>query len=307
VKTIFYEMQPLEETAPTEVYRAPALDVRAGYSGDIVGYDVSTQEPGEAEKTQSTSFPVHHVHALFDIYLSSDKDAALKPYIRAGADIGFALGSPIDSLMMVDGIAGFGLLLDRLEKARLDAHLDYHFRYGLWSDSIVKRPFTMGVIAPIGIGAAVQGHFDAFQATFDLDLSSGSGQRNYDAGGGSDISMTWVETMVFAGVDMVDVFGYNPDLDVAIGLLGGLLWYSEEQTPDQGAAESFATVDGRMGASARVRYVTSGAPRTAFMLDIDALFLGGLVPEFPGIVENKTDLSSRLGNVQIKGAVELRF
>ena len=309
VKTIFYEMQPLDTTPPDFVYEAPALDATVGYTGEIVGYDVTTQAAGEKEKVQSTAFPLHHVIAFFDIYLTNNKDATLKPYIRTGADIAFAKGSPIDSLMDIDAQLGFGILMDRMEKAALDVHIDYHFRYGFWTDSIVKPPFEMAVISPLGLGVSGRGNYDAFQVELDLGFSTGSGQRNITsaAGGGSDITMTWFELMAFTGLDLVDVFNYNPDLDVALGLTGGMLWYGEDQTPDGKPAESFSSVDGRLGAGLRVRYVTKGSPRTAFMLDVDALFLGGLLPDFPGIVQDKVDVKSHLGNITIQGAVELRF
>lgn len=309
VKTLFYEMQKLDDTPPQFVYTAPLLDVRAAYHGDIVGYDLVTKEASGKETAQSTSFPLHHVQALFDIYLTKDKEASIKPYIRAGADIGFALGSPIDSLLMVDGIVGFGLLLDRWDRAALDANLSYHFLYGFWSDSVVKRPFDMGIIYPVGLGLRTSGHYDAFQAELALGFANGSGQRNYSdtAGGGSDIAITWFDLKVFAGADFVDMFGYDRDLDVAVGLVGGMMWYGEEQTPDKGDATSFSTVDGKVGAGLRLRYVTKTNPRTAFMLDLDALFLGGLVPEFPGIIEDKVDVTSRLGNIDLRAGIELRF
>lgn len=310
IKTLFYEMQKIEETAPEFVYTAPLIDIRAAYGGQFVGYDLVTEDPaGGKDKAQSTSFPLHHVVALFDIYLTKDKDAAIKPYIRAGADIAFALGSPIDSLLNIDAIAGFGLLLDRWDRARLDANLTYHFRYGFWSDGVVKRPFDMGVIYPVGIGLQTTGHYDAFQAELKLGFATGSGQRNYSdtLGGGADISITWVEVMAFAGADFVDMFDYNPDLDVALGLVGGMMWYGEDQTPDKGDATSFSTIDGRVGAGLRIKYVTKTNPRTAFMLDMDAMFLGGLIPEFPGIIESKVSVSPRLGNIDLRAGIELRF
>ena len=309
IKTLFYEMQKIDDTPPDFVYEAPLLDVRAAYGGDIVGYDLVTQDKGGKEVAQSTSFPLHHIQALFDIYLTKDQNAAIKPYIRAGADIGFALGSPIDSLLMIDGVVGFGLLMDRWDRASLDANLSYHFNYGFWSDSVVKRPFDMGVIYPVGLGLRTTGHYDAFQGEMQLGFSNGSGQRNYSdkAGGGSDISVTWVELKAFAGADFVDMFGYNRDLDVAVGLIGGMMWYGEDQTPDSGDATSFSTIDGRVGAGLRFRYVTKTNPRTAFMIDLDALFLGGLIPEFPGIIENKVSVSPRLGNVDLQAGIELRF
>ncbi|GMV43165.1 MAG: hypothetical protein AMXMBFR64_48810 [Myxococcales bacterium] len=310
IKTLFYELQKVEETPPEFVYTAPLIDVRAGYGGDFVGYDLVTKDAaGGKDKVQSTSFPLHHVLAMFDIYLTSNKDAAIKPYIRVGADIAFALGSPIDSLLDIDAVAGFGLLMDRWDRARLDANLSYHFMYGFWSDSLVKRPFDMGIIYPVGIGLQTAGHYDAFQAELSLGFATGGGQRNYSdaAGGGSDISTTWFELMVFAGADFVDMFDYNPDLDVAVGLVGGMMWYGEDQTPDKGDATNFSTIDGRVGAGLRVRYVTKTNPRTAFLLDLDALFLGGLIPEFPGIIENKIEVSPRLGNIDLRAGIELRF
>jgi hypothetical protein len=248
-------------------------------------------------------------------YLTSDKEAGIKPYIPFGVDLGFATGDPIQSILSVDGRAGFGVLFDQMAESEWRAEIAYRFVYVGWTDEFAATRHEANTVNPLGFSLSGGGHYSFLQAGLDLALSSGTGRRDdFAVQCSTDVELTWFNLMAEVGVDVVDAFGYNPDFDAVIGAKGGVFTYDEAQRnlqngPDCGSLgpQGISITEPQVGALLRFRYRTGSAPRTAFFLQGDLMFLGGVLPEVPLIYDDKVELQAEFGNFRIHAGFELTF
>ncbi|NUN12566.1 MAG: hypothetical protein HUU55_02890 [Myxococcales bacterium] len=311
-KTIFIELKQPEVLDPDQVYTPPALDIGVGYRGEFLSYE-ALRDTGSGVLSRSGDYVLHHVTVDTNIYLTRNERATLKPYVHIGADLGFAVSKPIQSIFSATVQAGFGLLMDQIDQSAWRAELNYQFGYYRWNDEFPSSQFDLSTLHPLGLSLHGDGHYQLLQASLDVGFSTGSGRRDdYAAKCSTDTAFTWIDAEAFVGADIVDAISYNKNLDAVIGAFGGILAYSEEQKLLAGGCngvgpQGLEVTDGLVGARFKFRYVTVSSPKTAFNLQGDLRFVGGISETAPVIYDDKTDFKATFGNFSLRAGLELLF
>ena len=129
-----------------------------------------------------------------------------------------------------------------------------------------------------------------------------------------NVDLSTFSASVFGGADLVDIGGYDPDLDVVLGLGGGFLSYSEAQVNLQNGPgcnglrpQGIDIGDGRAFTRLKVRYETGKLPRTAFSFTGDVNLVGGVNGMVPLIYDDKTAITPAGFNGVFKFGIDILF
>ncbi len=191
------------------------------------------------------------------------------------------------------------------------------FQYGVtstsWRDDAEQSRHESLVFSPVVLDLQKFGHQSLFHGEFAFQYALGSGARDdYVTECRHNVDLESIKLSAFAGADLLDLGGYNPDADVVLGLGAGYLGYTEVKaktaackpdTKDRG----ISLADTRVFAGGRFRYESGLMPRTAFFLHADMNFLGGLDPVIPLLYRNKTGVTATGLNTNLRLGLELKF
>jgi hypothetical protein len=305
--------------------QSSAVELSLAYGARGAAYQVTGRPAGAvAESTIDASYVMHSVDVGSRIFLTRDGEATAKWYLPIDLGVQFAVSSPIQAVFTFDALVGAGVQFDRIAKSKWNLEFGYRLSLSSWDDQFTDTRHQLSTLQPLGAFVRGGGHWDMLHLGLNFGYTQGTGRRDDFAfvsstdgvrGCSTDTTLSWLETTASVGVDLVDAFGYRPDIDAVLGGFGGVLMYSEEQRSrrnggsqcNERGTESFDRTDPRAGAQFKFRYATGTAIRTGFFLNADLFVLGGLLPQAPVIYDDKTGVDPSFGNFRVSLGMDLGF